>query len=451
MNDDLTLSELSARTGETEDELRKWQALGLIAAPGDERFVLDDVYRARLLQLLLRRGISLAVIAQTEQRSPFLASRLEGIFPTAGGPTYSLPEAAQVAGIDVDTARRLWQAGGLGDPDELTEEDVAALRGARRFLTAGFPEEALLQVFRVFADCLDRAAEAGQRAFHFYIHEALRGSGTSAGDALFSEQGTSERIRPLVEPSILYFFRKGDAKALRDDLVLHVAEDAGLIDAPETPGQMTRAIIFTDLSSFTPLSDAMGDREAAGIVDRFSALVREATMRWDGRVVKQIGDAFMLAFADAKPAICCAVEIETNVADQSQFPAARSGVHWGEVLYRDGDYVGLNANIASRVAELAERHQVMVTGAARKQAGSVAGLDFARAGKRRLRGVAEEVELFTARPVAGGARAKVIDPVCGMEIGEEEVAARLALDGKERPFCSDDCLRLFVANPERYP
>jgi YHS domain-containing protein len=30
------------------------------------------------------------------------------------------------------------------------------------------------------------------------------------------------------------------------------------------------------------------------------------------------------------------------------------------------------------------------------------------------------------------------------------VAARLAMEGKERVFCSEDCLRRFVAAPERY-
>ena len=31
-----------------------------------------------------------------------------------------------------------------------------------------------------------------------------------------------------------------------------------------------------------------------------------------------------------------------------------------------------------------------------------------------------------------------------------EVAARLALEGEERVFCSEECLRRFVASPERY-
>jgi YHS domain-containing protein len=45
---------------------------------------------------------------------------------------------------------------------------------------------------------------------------------------------------------------------------------------------------------------------------------------------------------------------------------------------------------------------------------------------------------------------KAIDPVCGMELGPGEAAARLAIEGGERFFCSDGCLRQFVAAPECY-
>ena len=37
-----------------------------------------------------------------------------------------------------------------------------------------------------------------------------------------------------------------------------------------------------------------------------------------------------------------------------------------------------------------------------------------------------------------------------MELRPTEVAARLALEGKEVAFCSQECLRRFVGAPERY-
>jgi Cu+-exporting ATPase len=72
-----------------------------------------------------------------------------------------------------------------------------------------------------------------------------------------------------------------------------------------------------------------------------------------------------------------------------------------------------------------------------------------RLGKRRLKGLSEALELFQVRSSAS-VEEKVSDPVCGMELGHAEVAARLALEGEERHFCSEACLRKFVASPEAY-
>ncbi len=451
MDGELTIEELSARVGEPADELRRWQSLSLIGAGERETFGDDDVRRAKFVRLLLRRGVALEAIAKAERRSAFLAREVDRLFPRREGPLYSLEEAAERAGLPLDVARRVWQAGGLAADDEaLDEADAATLDGVRRALDAGFPEEALLQMFRVFADSLDRVAEAASRAFHFYVHEPLRASASSAEEARGPLQAITVQVVPLIEPMILYFFRRGQEKARRDDAVLHVAEEAGLTRITETRGRLRVAIVFADLASFTPLTDAMGDREAAAVLERFSELVRQSASHWDGRVVKQIGDAFMLTFSGARQAVSCAVEIEARASEERQFPAARAGAHWGDVLYRDGDYVGKNVNIASRVAEEGERHQVLVTAAARKQAGSVPGIKFVRLGRRRLRGLADEQDLFEARFAAAERREKSVDPVCGMELGPDEAAATLTLEGRVRTFCSDECLRRFVAAPEGY-
>ena len=104
---------------------------------------------------------------------------------------------------------------------------------------------------------------------------------------------------------------------------MHMAEEAGLTHASEVPGELTRAIMFVDLASFTPLTEAMGDIQAAHVLERFSTIVREATDAWYGRLVKQIGDAFMLVFPDARSAVACALEVEMQAAREPQFPAVR--------------------------------------------------------------------------------------------------------------------------------
>jgi class 3 adenylate cyclase/YHS domain-containing protein len=230
-----------------------------------------------------------------------------------------------------------------------------------------------------------------------------------------------------------------------------VAEAAGLVLPGEVPGQLQAAVVFIDLSSFTPLAEAMGDATAADVLERFSRIVRSSVSAFGGRIVKQIGDAFMLVFQDARSAVVCAVEIDAEASKEPQFPAARAGIQWGDLLYREGDYVGSNVNIAARLASEADRHQVLVTAVVRKEAAGTPGIEFARLGKRALKGLGGRFELFTARrPGAGAPPEKHVDPVCGMEMLPDEVSARLTIEGEDRSFCSEACLRQFVAAPERY-
>ena len=385
MGDELTLEELSRSTGEPVERLRQWRSLGIIGAQGGDGFPPVDIERARLVQLFLRRGIELDTIAQAA-KDGMLDSYVERLFPAGLGPTYSLAEAVEMMGMDTNLVRRVWSAiAGEGEP--LRDDDIEMLRVFKTFTDIGFPEEALMQGVRVYADAFARITEMETRLFHFYIHERLKASGL-AGEELISASDTAgNQAISLIEPLLLYFHQRGWHRASKEDLVLHLAEEAGLSAKGEVPGQLDRAIAFVDLSSFTPLAEAMGDVKAAEVLERFSTLVRESAGHWDGRVVKQIGDAFLLVYPEPRSAVACALEIEARTAGEPQFPAARSGVHWGSVLYREGDYVGSNVNIAARVAAEAGRHQVLVTSAVRKEAKGLAEVEFVRLGKRRLKGL----------------------------------------------------------------
>jgi adenylate cyclase len=232
---------------------------------------------------------------------------------------------------------------------------------------------------------------------------------------------------------------------------LHVAEEAGLLPPSDVPGQLRAAVVFIDLSSFTPLAEAMGDATAADVLERFSRMVRTSVAAYGGRIVKQIGDAFMLVFQDARSAVACTLEIDAEAAKEPQFPAVRAGMQWGDLLYREGDYVGSNVNIAARLASEADRHQVLVTADVRKEAAGTPGIEFSRLGKRALKGLGGRFELFTARRTGEDRTSeKQVDPVCGMDLRPEEIAARLTIEGEERAFCSEACLRRFVATPEQY-
>lgn len=143
---------------------------------------------------------------------------------------------------------------------------------------------------------------------------------------------------------------------------------------------------------------------------------------------------------------------ELRSASEPQFTAVRSGVHCGPVLYREGDYLGTTVNVAARLVNEAQRLQILLSAAVRNDVGAFPAADLIPLGSKQLKGLAEPVEVFEAVSWRNAQRQeRLLDPVCGMELQPDEIAARLSLsEGAERSFCSQAWLRRFVAAPEKY-
>ncbi len=105
MGDELTLEELARRTGEPVERLRQWRSLGLIGAEGGEGFRPEDAEKARLVQLFLRRGVGLEAVARADSQQGFLDHYIELLFPEGVSPSYSLAEAAEILGVDLELLR----------------------------------------------------------------------------------------------------------------------------------------------------------------------------------------------------------------------------------------------------------------------------------------------------------------------------------------------------------
>ena len=418
MPDQLTIDALAERTGEQLAHLATWLDRGLIG-DADGGLCTEDAERAWLVRTLLDRGVGLDDVARVVRDHPDVLARFLPRCLPWGERTYTFDEAAADVGLEAARARRLWRAGaGQAEaPALVTDEDVGALRNLRAALDAGFPEDALMQLLRVYGEALGRVAEAETRLFHVYVHKRLEQEGLSGAELTRQTESAGALLEALVEPTVLYFHRKAWDRSARDDVVTHLADAAGLWTTIDATGQVPAAIAFVDLCGFSALTSAMGDLAAAQVVDRFAAIVRDTVAPSLGQVVKQIGDGFMLLFPDVPSALRCGLDLEQRVSDEPQFPSARLGLHWGPVLYRDGDYVGATVNLAARVTAEAQAHDVLVTGPVQEQAkGFADDVELVAAGARRVKGFPDAVELFRARRVAASPIVAACRPPTGTRI-----------------------------------
>jgi class 3 adenylate cyclase len=441
----MSLEEIARLTGESPEDLSAWHAMGLL---DDEGPVMVQAERARLIGFAAKRGVPPAEVARlSAQHGDMLATFVQWGAGPERSTTHNLDEAAQVSGIELALLQRILTAAGLAEQPVVYQDDIEVLGMMKMALDFGIPTDVMLQMVRVFADASYKVADAVTRLFHLHVHEQFRVQGLAGAELMAATQSIAGPMTELFEPAVLYFHRKAWERANREDMLVHLIEES--TTPSSVPGEVVRTVVFVDLSGFTPLTEAMGDRAAAEVLDRFSDLVREAAATCAGQVVKQIGDAFMLVFADARSAVNCGIAMQREAAVQPRFPALRIGAHTGSLLFREGDYLGGSVNIAARVAAAAGRHQLLVTPPVMLGAGEVADVTFTSLGSRQLKGLTDEVELFEVEPTTPRLD-RLIDRVCGMELTPDTVEGTVAWQGEQLSFCSASCLQRFLGAPERY-
>ncbi|HWS93447.1 MAG TPA: adenylate/guanylate cyclase domain-containing protein, partial [Mycobacterium sp.] len=237
-------------------------------------------------------------------------------------------------------------------------------------------------------------------------------------------------------------------RANREDLLRHLTEETN--PPPPTPGEEHATVLFVDLASFTSLTATMGDQTAADVLRRFSNTVRTKAIRHRGRIVKQIGDAFMLMFTQPTDAIEFGLAMAHFVDAEPQFPALHIGAHQGTVLYREGDYLGGTVNLAARVAAAGAAGQFLITEKLRDAADEVADAEFVSLSPRRLKGIRDPICLIEVRPRTLHVSDRQTDPVCGLLLRRDEVAARTTWRGTRYAFCCEICRDAFIENPIRF-
>jgi class 3 adenylate cyclase len=161
------------------------------------------------------------------------------------------------------------------------------------------------------------------------------------------------------------------------------------------PDRVLATVLFTDIVDSTKRAAELGDRQWRTLLDRHDQVVREQFARFRGREVKNLGDGFLATFDGPARAVRCASAIAETV--QPLGIGVRSGLHTGEIELKRDDIGGIAVHIAARVADMAQAGESLVSSTVRDLvAGS--GLRFEDRGLHTLRGLPEEVHLYTVLP-----------------------------------------------------
>lgn len=164
----------------------------------------------------------------------------------------------------------------------------------------------------------------------------------------------------------------------------------------------TLAIVFADISGSTRLYETLGDQAARELVAECLGVMTEQVEKFNGIVIKTIGDEIMCTYPSAEKAVESAMGMQEGVTEDLPLlnpntPSTltiRVGLHFGPAILESGDVFGDAVNVAARMAGLAKGGQIITT------ADSVEALPpTLRASTRHLdripvKGKAEDIDIF---------------------------------------------------------
>ena len=126
----------------------------------------------------------------------------------------------------------------------------------------------------------------------------------------------------------------------------------------------TVTFLFTDIEGSTRLLRELGERYR-DVQDRHAHIVREAIQAEDGYEVRTEGDAFFAVFRTATQALRAAVRAQLGLAEavwpHGRALRVRMGLHTGEGALGGGDYIGIDVNLAARIAAAGHGGQILVS------------------------------------------------------------------------------------------
>jgi len=153
------------------------------------------------------------------------------------------------------------------------------------------------------------------------------------------------------------------------------------------------AILSADVVGYSRLMGADQAGTLAALRHARGAVFEPNVAAHHGRVVKRMGDGWLVEFASAADAVTCAIAVQEGLADQETIKL-RIGLHIGDIAHEDEDVYGDGVNIAARLQEISVPDGIVISDIVRRSIDGNLAASFADLGKKDLKNIAEPVAAF---------------------------------------------------------
>ena len=146
-------------------------------------------------------------------------------------------------------------------------------------------------------------------------------------------------------------------------------------------------------------------------------LIDPPIAKFDGRIVKTMGDGLLLEFPSVVNAVRCSIEIQEGMVERNvdvapdELLAFRIGVNLGDIVTEGDDIHGDGVNVAARLQAASEASGIAISGIAYDAMGKLVDATFEDGGLQQFKNIARSIPMWrwkpdTALPAAAPASAE---------------------------------------------
>lgn len=144
--------------------------------------------------------------------------------------------------------------------------------------------------------------------------------------------------------------------------------------------------------------------DEAGTISAFKSVLatvfRDASERYQGRIIKLMGDGILMEFLSVVDAVNFAAEVQATLGHRHADTAPdrrlafRIGINVGDVIVDGDDIFGTGVNVAVRIEALAGAGEVLVSRTVRDQVKDIVTHRFQALGRKKIKNLPDPVEVF---------------------------------------------------------
>lgn len=160
------------------------------------------------------------------------------------------------------------------------------------------------------------------------------------------------------------------------------------------------AIMFTDIVGYTA---TMQHDEPLALtrVAKHKDVLEAMVPKHGGEILNYYGDGSLSIFPSAIEAVQCGLDIQAGLGTSANLPL-RIGIHLGEIIYENGQYLGDGINIASRIQSEGQAGLICFSETIRDLVRNNFGTRIKFMGLRQLKNVENAMPLYGIDPLETG-------------------------------------------------